>query len=181
MTARGRMAGGWALRVVVLGLLAAGCGDDAPVAEPTDTERETSGGETTRPRGEQPQITGLMGTIQREQVERAMRPRLSRLQRCFAARMGDVELLAGDIRLEFRIRTDGSVLWVYPQQSTIGDRATEQCILEVASQVRFSRPRGGEAEFSWGFGLESGAERLPDVVRDIGRSGCCDCDDEYAS
>src|SRR5690606_38221140 len=111
---------------------------------------DTSGSETRREREDGVQITGLMGTISREEVEDALNPRMPRFTRCFAQRLGDVEFLAGDIRMAFRISTEGTVLWVYPASSSIGDRETEQCVLGVARETRFPRPHGGEAEFAWG-------------------------------
>lgn len=144
-----------------LALSVAGCGGGAASTEEVSaTERGTSGGERSREPDDGVQITGLMGTIGRDEVESALSPRMPRLMRCFEQRMGDVEFLSGNIRLAFRIRTDGTVAWVYPAQTDIGDRRAEQCVLEVARSTRFARPHGGEAEFTWGFGFDA-----PDDVR----------------
>lgn len=143
---------------VVLGIGA--CGGPAAEVETTEVE-ETSGDERPRERDDGAQITGLMGTIAREQVERTLNPRMPRFQRCFEQRMGQVELLAGNMRFGFRIHTDGSVAWVYPAQTDIGDRQTEQCVLEVARSTRFPAPRGGEAEFSWSFGFDAAEDVRP--------------------
>lgn len=160
------------LSVVAMG--GCGGGEAAQEAEPAST----SGAERPRERDDGAQITGLMGTIPRDEVENTLNPRMIRFQRCLGDRMGDVEYLAGDIRMSFRIHTDGTVAWVYPSQTTFGDRQTEQCILDVARQTRFPRPRGGEAEFSWGFGFDAAddirpplnwsAEALGDRAEDVG-------------
>ena len=50
---------------------------------------------------------------------------------------------------EFKVALNGSVASVYPKQSSMGDRETERCMLEVAKGTRFPAPHGGEAEFSW--------------------------------
>lgn len=139
-----------------------GCGGDATggeLAAPT-SRAPSSGNEREETETDGMQITGLMGTISRRQVEDTLGPRMPRFMRCLEERLGQVEFLAGDIRLGFRIRTDGSVAWVYPQSSSIGDREAEQCVLAVARSARFPRPTGGEAEFAWGFGFEP-----PDDVR----------------
>ena len=137
-------------------LAACGGGDEQAEHSERGSAETTSGAE--RP-AEQPQdgvaITGIMGTIRQDQVENALNPRMQRFMRCFSRRLGTVEYLGGDIRLSFRIHTDGSVAWVFPTESNIGDRESEQCVIGVAQGTRFPRPRGGEAEFAWGFGFDA--------------------------
>lgn len=153
-------AAAWAA-VVVLGLSSASCGGSDPVEDEVVEEEETAGSEQNGTDDDGVGITGLMGTIRRDQVENALNPRMPRFMRCFSQRMGDVEYLAGDIRMSFRIHTDGSVAWVFPAESDIGDRPTEQCVLEVARGTRFPRPQGGEAEFNWGFGMDGSEDVRP--------------------
>lgn len=141
-------------------LVMAACGGAGEPAEQTASRDRTSGSEERRERDDGAQITGLMGTIPREAVEDALNPRMPRFMRCFEQRLGDVEFLAGDIRLAFRIHTDGTVAWVYPVETSVGDRQAERCVLDVARGTRFRRPSGGEAEFTWGFGFDA-----PDDVR----------------
>lgn len=148
------------LSFVLSAALVAGCGSAEEQTEETTTERETSGHESTEP-DDGVAISGLMGTIRQDQVENALNPRMGRFMRCFSNRMGDVEYLAGNIRLSFRIHTDGSVMWVFPAETDLGDRQAEQCALEVASSTRFPRPHGGEAEFSWGFGFDASEDVRP--------------------
>lgn len=147
------------LRSLALIALLVGCGGGTE-AEPVSHEESAGSEQTIRPHNE-PQITGILGTIRPAQVEMALSPRMNRFMRCFADRMGEVEYLAGSIRMAFRIHQDGSVAWVYPSQSDIGDRATERCVLQVASGTRFARPHGGEAEFSWGFGFDAAEDIRP--------------------
>jgi len=105
-------------------------------------------------------ISGLMGTISPDSVRDTLQMRQDRFLDCFMRRLDDVHVLGGTIELAFRVKVDGTVLWVYPKRSTVGDRETERCILGVASTVRFRRPNGGEAEFSWPFEVAP-----PDDVR----------------
>lgn len=141
-------------------LLVAGCGgSDEQMTETTSTD--TSGDESSREADDGVTMSGLMGTIRQDQVENALNPRMGRFERCFTNRMEDVPYLAGDIRLAFRIQTDGRVLWVYPAETSLGDRAAEQCALGIARSTRFPRPRGGEAEFSWGFEMPPPDVRPP--------------------
>lgn len=143
---------------IVLGLIA-GCGGGGST-ETAARGDATTGAEREPEPDDGSSITGLMGTIRADQVDNALQPRMGQFLRCLEPRMSDVEFLGGDVRLAFRIHVDGTVAWVYPAQTTLGDRQAEQCVLEVASRARFPRPHGGEAEFTWGFGFDP-----PDDVR----------------
>jgi hypothetical protein len=129
-----------------------GCGGAA--AETETTTVETSHDERPVEHDDGSQITGLMGTIRQDQVRDTMELRMDAFMHCFEQRLPAVHFLGGAITLSFRIRTDGTVLWVYPSRSTLGDRAVETCATEVASRAHFPHPHGGEAEFSWGFELD---------------------------
>jgi hypothetical protein len=134
-------------------VIVSACGG-APVAteEPTSTPRAQPRAQTPpAERRDGVAISGLMGTISAEFVRDTLQLRQDRFLRCFTQRLDDVSVLGGTIELAFRVRVDGTVRWVYPRRSTVGDRETERCILEVASTVHFRRPNGGEAEFSWPF------------------------------
>jgi hypothetical protein len=108
-------------------------------------------------------VEGILGTIPQRKIEATMQGKLPALQRCFFEGMGEVEFLAGHIKFYFRVGLDGRVEWVHPRGSSIGHRATEVCLLEVAKKTRFPEPKGGgPAEFVWGFELEgAGGVRAP--------------------
>jgi hypothetical protein len=72
-----------------------------------------------------------------------------------------VEFLAGDARFFLRIAQDGTVRWAYLEDSTIGDRATEKCMLGVVSGAHWPKPDGGEAEVQKSLSFESGEARPP--------------------
>jgi hypothetical protein len=106
-------------------------------------------------------IEGLRGTLSQDEVQNALEPRMPKFARCVQKRSGDVEWLAGHVSLEFHVKIDGSVDSVYPRESSMGDRATERCIEEVAKTTRFPAPHGGEAEFAWSLDVP-----LDDAVRE---------------
>jgi hypothetical protein len=102
------------------------------------------------------QVTGLYGTIPERKIEQTLEPKLPRFQRCFMQGAERVEFIGGRIEFYFRVGLDGRVEWVYPRVSTIGDRATEQCLLEIARATRFPEPKGGgAAEITWGFEIDA--------------------------
>lgn len=140
----------------------AACGaaaEEAPAEQTTAATQRDDGPRDDGPR-DGVAISGLMGTISSDSVRDTLQMRQDRFLDCFTRRLDDVNVLGGTIELAFRVKVDGTVLWVYPKRSTVGDRETERCILGVASTVRFRRPNGGEAEFSWPFEVAP-----PDDVR----------------
>lgn len=138
----------------LVAITALGCGGGSQESTTTTTARDTEREAPPPEHDDGAQITGLMGTISQQRVQDTLEPRMESFMRCFEQRLPAVAYLGGDIRLAFRIHVDGTVAWVYPSESTLGDRDVETCILGVAQRARFPRPSGGEAEFSWGFGLD---------------------------
>ncbi|MBZ0121504.1 MAG: hypothetical protein K8H88_31195, partial [Sandaracinaceae bacterium] len=116
---------------VLAAALASACGGGGGDAAGAETSERSSGGERPRERDDGSSITGLMGTISRDAVEQTLQPRLEHFMGCFERRMGEVEFLAGDLRMSFRVHADGTVAWVYPSATSVGDRVAEQCVLEM--------------------------------------------------
>lgn len=147
----------------------AACGTEPAPVESTDSGEATSGGEETTAQRDAVQIEGLMGTISADHVERGIEPRMGRFLRCFQDRYGSLEVLGGRFEMAFRVHTDGTVRWVYPKDSTIGDRETERCLLHVAAGIHFHPPRGGEAEFSYPLSLDTAEDVRPPLNWDESR------------
>ncbi len=155
-------AGHGALLAALLGVALASCGSEPP-PEPVRPGADSSGAEAG-PAPARMQVSGLMGTIPERKIQATLEPRLPRFQHCFAQGAQQVELISGRMQFYFRVALDGRVEWVYPKVSTVGDRATEQCLLEVARAARFPAPKGGgAAELSWGFELDASDEARPPV------------------
>lgn len=141
---------GWA---VALACALAACGSSSE-PEPQGPAQQSSGAEMLPPH-ESMQVSGLMGTISTHKVELALEPKFPRFAQCFARGASRVEQIAGGMKFYFRVGLDGRVEWVYPRESSVGDRATEQCLLEVARATRFPEPKGGgAAEVTWSFEID---------------------------
>jgi len=144
-------------------MLVIGCGgdDEGEMAESTET---TTGEEApVAERDDGVAITGLMGTIDADEVRMTIEPKLGRFMRCFSTRYQDIEILGGHIHMSFRVDIEGRVLWVFPNESSIGDRETERCLLETAKAIHFPRPHGGEAEFGYPLDLDPPEDVRPPV------------------
>jgi len=110
------------------------------------------------------QVSGLMGTIPERKIQAKLEPKLPSFQRCFARGAERVELISGGMQFYFHVGLDGRVEWVYPKASSVGDRATEQCLLGIAGAARFPEPKGGgAAEISWGFDFDASDSARPPV------------------
>ena len=140
----------WAL---ALASALAGCGSSSEPEQQAPAQ-QSSGAEMRAPH-ESMQVTGLMGTISTHKIEMALEPKLPKFAQCFARAAQRVEQIAGGMKFYFRVGLDGRVEWVYPRESNVGDRATEQCLLEVARGTRFPEPQGGgAAEVTWSFEID---------------------------
>jgi TonB family protein len=135
---------------VWLSLGLCGACSDKPAKQPVVSE---SSGEERRERPEPDEmaVSGLRGTLRQDEIRDALEPRMLKFARCVQQRSEAVEWLSGRMLLEFHVALDGRVARVYPRESSMGDRITERCALEVASATRFPAPHGGEADFSWSF------------------------------
>jgi len=155
------------LRYARLGIVIAafGCGGSEPQAGvegapvTTTAGAETDVAQRDRPRVE---VTGIMGTIPQRAINERFEMKQQAFVRCFFDGSENLEVLGGRIEFYFRIANDGSVRWVIPRASDVGDRATERCLLTLAARMKFPQPQGGdEAEFSKALEVESSSPRPP--------------------
>jgi len=168
-----RMREAWMRRIVrtlgvCLAALAVACGgDESEASGGGQTGSSSSGGEESSAESAAPddglQIQGLTGTLSQREIHGTLEPRINDFGRCFehAAASRWREIVGGSVELAFHVHADGSVEWVYPRNSTIGDRSVELCLSERAARIRFPRPHGGEAEFNWSLSMD-----LEDDVRE---------------
>jgi len=138
------------LSVITLVFLACGgAAESGRVAEPTI---DYGGGPPKRARREGMNVSGIMGTINTNRIQEIFELRLLRFERCFSEREREIAFIGGRMDFYFHVDLDGRVVWVNPKNSTIGDRQTERCLLDIVKRTRFPVPRGGgEAEVAWGF------------------------------
>lgn len=99
------------------------------------------------------EVSGLHGTLSEDEIRATLEPKLGKFARCVQIRSSELAWLSGGMRLEFSVSARGEVLSVFPRESTLGDRASERCALQVAEGARFPRPHGGDAQFTWWFDM----------------------------
>lgn len=109
-------------------------------------------------------IEGQLGTLAQPRVRAALREAESRLTACFTRRLETIPCLSGRVAFKIRVGEDGSVRWVMPTASTMGDRDTERCMQQELAHTDFGHPCGGEAEVTWSMELDGGPDARPATV-----------------
>jgi hypothetical protein len=105
--------------------------------------------------------TQELGSIDEGATNKTFEALGDQLLNCQKDGMQRVEYLAGDARFFLRIAQDGKVRWAYLEDSTLGDRDTEKCMLKVLSGAHWPQPDGGEAEVQKSLSFGGGDARPP--------------------
>lgn len=112
--------------------------------------------------GPMPAVSQELGSIDQKQVEKTFAGLVQGpLENCHKQGRDRIEVLTGDVKVFLRIDSNGKVRYGFFEETTMGDRETEKCILGVFSSATWPKPEGGEAEVRSGFGWGPGGEREP--------------------
>jgi len=165
-------------------LLTASCGGGgSPSAKSADDEV------AEKPSGEH-HSSGMaasaeIGALDQGKVTKVFKGVGGELQRCLADGAKRNEFEGGDIGFIVKIDKDGKVAHAHAEQSTLGDRATEKCMLDVLGRKKWPAPEGGDiglARNSYSFDMPNdtrpptawGADRVQKTLSDIGsKIGAC--------
>ncbi|MFC1641394.1 AgmX/PglI C-terminal domain-containing protein [Myxococcota bacterium] len=90
------------------------------------------------------ETTGELGGLNEEQVTRAFERCMRGLQQCINDGAERVEYIGGDVGFALEVDRSGSLTNAYLEHSTLGDRDTERCMLNVLKQERWPKPIGGD-------------------------------------
>jgi hypothetical protein len=118
-----------------------------------------------------------LGGVDPNAVKRAFSALNDRYMACQKRAIDRLELVAGNVKFFLRIGADGSAKWAYLEESEIGDRDTEKCLVAVVMGARWPKPDAGDAEVRYGMELPLQAARAPSdwspdkVAGALGRSG----------
>ncbi len=132
------------------------CGGSKP-PPPVEASKEDSHEDT----GPQLVVQQELGSIDERAVERTFDSLSSKLASCQEEGRSRVEYLAGDVKVYLRIDAGGRMKYGWFEDSTLGDRETERCIMDVFQRATWPKPVGGEAEVRHGFGFDPAGERQP--------------------
>ena len=75
-------------------------------------------------------------------------PHAAALESCYKSRLGKRRWLGGKLELTWDISKDAQITAVRVASSDLGAWPVEKCLLDVARQMTFARPKGGDADFT---------------------------------
>jgi hypothetical protein len=131
------------LAISTLALVA--CGGSAPPPQAPEPEPEPVKTAAPPPM----KASQELGSIDEQDTNKTFTSLQSQLLDCQKSGMQRVEFLAGAVR------------WAYLEDSTLGDRDTEKCMLGVVSGAQWPKPDGGEAEVQKSMTFDGGDARPP--------------------
>ena len=123
-------------------------------------------------------VAGTLGTLTDEEMNEPFKRRWSDVSRCYTAQKTKLGYLGGKVELRVRIGATGAPTVVHVV-TPLGSLETERCLVSLARELSFGKPRGGpEAEFTYPVDFpidgtlrtwepERGAKTLTKAKRDL--------------
>jgi len=146
----------------LLGLLACGgCASEPPppkVAPPPQLEAQRAVPLVAKTSSE-------LGSVDPDAVKRAFGQLNDKFMDCQKRALDRLEVLAGNAKFFLRIGAGGTAKWAYLEESEIGDRDTEKCLVDVVVGASWPKPEAGDAEARYSMELPLQATRPPNTWR----------------
>ena len=120
------------------------CGGSAP--PPAAPKREAAPKEAPAKPKAKFAMEGQLGSLDEGKVNETFAALLPRFGECLSQGSSRVEFLGGHVKFAIRIAVNGNAKWAYLPESTLGDRDTERCMLNVAKSARWPIPEEGEGQ-----------------------------------
>jgi hypothetical protein len=156
---------------ILLGsVLLSGCGGGETPA-PRSADDATAGRQSSE--GPRMAASAEIGALDEAKVTSTFNGALGDLQKCLAEGARRNELEGGDIGFFVKIGSSGRIVHAHAERSTLGDRATEKCMLGALGRRQWPEPQGGEnglAHNSFSFDMPNDARPPTDWSADRVRS-----------
>jgi hypothetical protein len=107
------------------------------------------------------QMKSELGSVNPQAVTRVFHDLEDRFSKCDQRGVQRVEVLAGRVKFFVRISDEGAAKWAYLEDSELGDRETEKCLVAAVLQASWPKPDGGEAEARYSMDLPLQTTRPP--------------------
>lgn len=141
------------MRKFLFVLTIAACGGSS---EPPKTENDVTPPPKATSTGSHVAVQNEFGTIDEKQAGKIVNQLTPTIQKCHTSNLKRVEFLGGDLKFYVRIGEDGRAKWVYFEDSSLGDREAEKCMLDVLGGAQWPKPEGGpQAELRSSFGFDA--------------------------
>jgi hypothetical protein len=129
---------------LVMFVLASACGGGEPPAR--------SAADEPAPRahreGSSLDVSGEIGALDEDKVTKAFASSLRELQRCLERGADRVEFIGGSVSFYVKVDVRGTLAHTHVEESSLGDRETEKCMLDVLRKKKWPAPVGGEAGYA---------------------------------
>ena len=129
---------------LLVSIAAAACGGSAP--PPAASKAQAAPKEASAKSKAKFAMSGQLGSLDEGKVNQAFESLLPRFNDCLTQGSSRVEFIGGHVMFAVRIALDGAAKWAYLSESTLGDRETERCMLNVAKGARWPIPEEGEGQ-----------------------------------
>jgi hypothetical protein len=123
-----------------LALSVTACGGSEPPAQDATVHERAPKQESDGPTIN---ATSEIGGMNEDDVDAAFNASVKSLQRCIDSGAKRVEFLGGSVAFMLKIDGRGKVDKAYLEHSTLGERATERCMLDSLSAKSWPKPVGG--------------------------------------
>lgn len=149
----------------------AGCGSSTPEAK---SESSTETPHAHHHGGSGISAEAEVGAMNEDEVTSIFQRSQSKLMRCFEKGSERIAYLGGKVRFAVRVDEQGKAKAVFMKESTLGDRQTERCMMDILMGVTWPAPQGGkEGRAESGFALEPDGDVREPVAwaeGDVGKS-----------
>jgi hypothetical protein len=134
-------------------LLMIGCASQvpAPVA-PVEVPEKVDPGASS--------VESEIGGMNHEDVEETFAKLQDPILGCVRDGAARVREMGGHFAIKLRVARDGTVRSAYLSESTLGDRETELCVLSLARETHWPRPKGGEGLAERSFDVDASVEPI---------------------
>jgi hypothetical protein len=105
-----------------------------------------------------------IGGLDENKVKQVFQRSAAKLSACYDKGAERIPYLAGEVSFRLRITHDGVVRWAHVKDESLGDRATEECMLAILKSASWPLPQGGEGLAENSFTFEPGSEERPPVA-----------------
>jgi len=126
---------------VLVSLVALGCGGSTP---PPRQEKEPERAFRTGGDESNVDVSAEVGGLPEAAVRSAFKRAEKGFLRCLTEGYGRIEFMGGEVAFYVAVGKGGTIARAYLERSTIGDRDTEQCLVDVLRKQKWPAPVGGE-------------------------------------
>ncbi len=123
-----------------LALLIAACGGGELAPKTADSTPEERADDAPAPLD----VSAEIGALDQDKVTKVFKSALSDLRSCLDGGAQRVEFIGGSVAFFIKVGQDGRLSHAHLERSSLGDRSTEKCMLDVLRAKTWPAPVGGQ-------------------------------------